>query len=222
VDRLALSSSMAGRRNAPAGHLRQAGARDAAVVPSGASHADPSTAGIVPAIEVHSARLADRRVEAGPVPTRLRIPAVALNAPVVPIGVDEATGAMAVPIDVSIVGWYRFGASPGEGGSSLLVGHVDSRVQGEGVFFRLSQLQPGDGVIIEMGPGRVERFEVVARRSYGKDELPGRVFTRTGQPFLTLVTCGGSFDVSTRHYSDNVVVFAAPVAPSPATVDGMS
>jgi hypothetical protein len=53
---------------------------------------------------------------------------------------------------------------------------------------------------------------VVARRSYGKQDLPDLLFTRAGSPFLTLVTCGGVFDQSTRHYSDNVVVYAVPVS----------
>jgi len=32
-----------------------------------------------------------------------------------------------------------------------------------------------------------------------------------GSPVLTLITCGGSFSESTRHYDSNVVVYAVPV-----------
>jgi hypothetical protein len=34
------------------------------------------------------------------------------------------------------------------------------------------------------------------------------VFFRLGEPVLRLITCGGSFDRSTGHYRDNIIVFA--------------
>jgi hypothetical protein len=36
------------------------------------------------------------------------------------------------------------------------------------------------------------------------------LFGRRGRPILSLITCGGSFDLMSRSYSDNVVVFAVP------------
>jgi hypothetical protein len=42
-----------------------------------------------------------------------------------------------------------------------------------------------------------------------KEALPvGRIWDRTRRPVLRLITCGGSFDQSTGHYRDNVVVYA--------------
>jgi hypothetical protein len=41
----------------------------------------------------------------------------------------------------------------------------------------------------------------------GRDE---RIWNRTSQPVLRLITCGGSFDRSTGHYRDNVIVYARP------------
>jgi sortase (surface protein transpeptidase) len=160
---------------------------------------------------VHSARLFDSRQPRGPAPSGLRITAIGVDARIVPVGVVSGTTAMEVPADISAVGWYRFGPSPGEPGSSLLVGHVDSRIRGAGVFFRLTQLRPGDQVVVEFGPSQSERFRVMARRLYPKNRLPTLAFTRTGRSFLTLVTCGGSFDERTHHYLSNVVVFAVRV-----------
>jgi hypothetical protein len=37
------------------------------------------------------------------------------------------------------------------------------------------------------------------------------VFDRGGNRRLTLITCGGTFDTSTRTYSDNIVVTARSV-----------
>ena len=46
----------------------------------------------------------------------------------------------------------------------------------------------------------------------GKAELVNTgVFDRNGKPRLQLITCGGSFDTSSRTYSDNVIVTAIPV-----------
>jgi len=45
-----------------------------------------------------------------------------------------------------------------------------------------------------------------------KEQLPvDRLFTRSGPPRLTLVTCGGPFQTERRSYRDNVVVTAEPV-----------
>ena len=54
----------------------------------------------------------------------------------------------------------------------------------------------------------VERVE---RRP--KEALPaGRIWNRTREPVLRLITCGGGFDRSTGHYRDNIIVFAGPTS----------
>ncbi len=143
-------------------------------------------------------------------PAGLRIPGIGVDAAVVPVGVDVGTGLTAVPEDIGRVGWYRFGPAPGEPGSAVLLGHVDSHDQGLGAFFRLSSLQPGDRVVVLLADGSSRAFTVVGRRSYPKTALPVAVFDRTGPPRLALITCGGAFDRATRHYADNVVVYAIP------------
>src|SRR5215218_8830716 len=40
-------------------------------------------------------------------PVRIRLPALGVDAPVAPVGIDDQ-GQMAVPLDVATVGWYRF------------------------------------------------------------------------------------------------------------------
>jgi hypothetical protein len=35
-----------------------------------------------------------------------------------------------------------------------------------------------------------------------------RIWNRTSEPVLRLITCGGSFDRSSGHYRDNIIVFA--------------
>jgi LPXTG-site transpeptidase (sortase) family protein len=119
---------------------------------------------------------------------------------------------MEIPDDVRTVGWYRFGPSPGGPGSAVLVGHVDSRVAGPGVFFRLSSLRQGDEVRVQLAGGRWRAFEVVSRRLVPKDDIPAGAFVRHGRPILTLITCGGGFDPAVGAYTHNVVVAAVPTS----------
>jgi hypothetical protein len=163
-----------------------------------------------PGIVVRSALLQDYRPPRSPAPTSLRIDAIGLVAPVAAVGVEADGRSIEVPADVGTIGWYRFGPVPGADGSAVLLGHVDSHVQGAGAFFRLRELRPGDVVTVRFADDSRSSFRVVGRRSFPKDELPAELFQRSGRPVLTLVTCGGAFDETTRTYADNVVVFAVP------------
>ena len=155
----------------------------------------------------------------GPVPTRvarkqepvgrpvsIAIPAAGVNARVVPVGL-RPDRTMEVPA-VGLAGWYEAGPRPGEAGPAVIVGHVDSR-SGPAVFFRLGELQRGDRVVIGQAGGVARSFVVKRVERSAKEALPvERIWNRTRQPVLRLITCGGSFDRSTGHYRDNVVVYA--------------
>jgi LPXTG-site transpeptidase (sortase) family protein len=147
-----------------------AGAGPAATAPAGTAVAEPATTAP---------------------PVRIRVGDIAVDAPVVPVGVDPA-GQMEVPVDVSTVGWYRFGPGPGAAaGSSVLSGHVDDSVQGRGAFYALTDLTEGDRVEIDLADGGVVAYQVTGVERIDKDELPvDRLFARDGAPVLTLVTCG--------------------------------
>jgi hypothetical protein len=143
-------------------------------------------------------------------PVALRIPKIGVTARVEPVGVDADSGEFEVPPSVDVVGWYRFG--PGleaTAGSIVVAGHVDSAAQGRGAFFRLRELGVGDRLTVTGADRAVRRYRVVAREEYTKSKIPlERYFARDGSPRLTLITCGGPFDRTTRHYRDNIVVTA--------------
>ncbi len=145
-------------------------------------------------------------------PVRLAVSAVGISAPVVPVGVT-ATGEAQIPDRIDTVGWYRYGPAPGTAaGSIVLMGHVDDAVQGEGAFFRLHEIGAGAIVTVTTRDGVEHRFRVVGRQQYPKTAVPLQaLFSRTGAPRLTLITCGGSFNRSARSYLDNIVVTAVPV-----------
>lgn len=153
--------------------------------------------------------LADR---SSAVPVRLRVDALGVDAPVDPYGIDD-NGQMDVPTNVSDVGWYRYGPIPGERGSAVLAAHVDLAGQGPGVFFDLRMLEPGDQIMITFSDGSEQWFAATARTVYEKEELPlDAIFSRSGSPVLTLITCGGGFNRSIQRYDSNVVVYAVPIA----------
>ncbi|RBY87525.1 class F sortase [Blastococcus sp. TF02A-26] len=148
---------------------------------------------------------------AAPVPVRLSLPSLGVDAPVDAVGVAE-DGQMALPEDVSRVGWYRFGPPPGEVGSAVVAGHVDDAEQGLGALAALREAEPGDEVLVTDSAGAVTRWRVVGRELITKQELPlAELFARDGAPRLVLVTCGGPFLPEYRSYRDNVVVVAEPV-----------
>ncbi|RGC66684.1 Sortase family protein [Micromonospora sp. MW-13] len=143
-------------------------------------------------------------------PVRITIPAIDVRADLVPVGAS-ATGEVEVPPSdrPAVAGWYRLGASPGEAGNAVVVGHVDSRESGPAVFFALGRLKPGDRIQVTRSDARVATFAVDGVGSYPKARFPTDLVYGAGPaPRLRLVTCGGRFDERARSYLDNVVVFA--------------
>lgn len=158
----------------------------------------------LPTFTHRSARLEDvaRR------PVALRIDALDISAAVTPIGSD-ASGNLDVPQDAGAVAWYEAGSVPGAAGSAVLAGHVDYNGL-RGVFFNLDQLHRGDPIVVSLDDGTTMTFEVTRRNAYDKAALPTtELFTGNGPPVLTLITCGGDFDSTTRHYTANTIVQAA-------------
>ncbi|WFG43022.1 class F sortase [Pseudonocardia alni] len=146
------------------------------------------------------------------VPAVLELPARGLSAPVDAVG-TAPNGGMVVPDQVRTVGWWAPGVLPGgASGSAVIAGHVDSRTQGIGFLSVLPQLVAGEPVVVRGADGRTAAYRVVARREYGKHDLPREVFRRDGDPQLVLVTCGGVFDPAAGSYESNIVVYAVPTA----------
>jgi LPXTG-site transpeptidase (sortase) family protein len=144
------------------------------------------------------------------VPTSISIEGVGVaEAPVIDVGVEE-NGDMEIP-GADSVGWYRFNATPGEAGSAVLAAHIAFDGQ-PGVFRYLDEANVSDRVVVEFDDGTRSEFEIVELAQYDKQELPDeRVFAKTGDPVLTLITCGGDFNRSLRSYEDNIVAYAIPI-----------
>lgn len=149
-------------------------------------------------------------------PLELRIPAIGVSSSMVELGLNP-DDTVEVPTDFQRAGWFEPGPSPGELGSAVILGHVDS-YRGPAVFFRLRSLKPGDAVEVGLADGAVAHFAVTAVETYLKDQFPAeRVYGPHGDSAaLQLVTCGGEFDRKARSYLSNIVAYTSLVAVTPA------
>ena len=143
---------------------------------------------------------------------RLVIPDIDVDAPMVSVGFDN-DGAMGVPEGPVEVGWFRYGAAPGQQGNALVDGHVDWTDRQTGiprgaVFWHLARLSVGSMVIVRSSD-REFTYAVTEKRRYRWDDPEGvSVLQPTTDARITLITCGGVFDRSTRNYSMREVVIA--------------
>jgi Sortase domain len=143
-------------------------------------------------------------------PVYLSIPAIGVHTRLVRLGLTTQ-GTLQVPSSTSVAGWYTGSPRPGQVGSAIIAGHIDSYL-GPGVFFRLRLLRPGDRVYVRHANGTLAVFRVYAEHMYAKDRFPTqKVYGPAPDPELRLITCGGMFDAAIGSYLSNVVVYAAQV-----------
>ncbi|MEK0099355.1 class F sortase [Streptomyces sp. NPDC056002] len=139
---------------------------------------------------------------------RVRIPAIQVDAPVMPVGVDRDGWVDAPPPeDPNLAGWFTGGVTPGEKGTAVIVGHVDN-AQGPAVFYGLGSLKKGNRVQVVRKDKKTAVFEIYGIEVFKKANFPGtRVYGSKGAPELRVITCGGGFSKE-NGYDGNVVVFA--------------
>jgi sortase (surface protein transpeptidase) len=152
-----------------------------------------------------------RRFRPTPAPVRVEIPAIGVATRLQRLG-RAGDGTIEVPHGPDkwdVAGWYKDGTRPGDPGSAVILGHVDSK-SGPAVFYRLRELRRGDQIEVDRAGGSRVTFTVQRVEQYPKRRFPtAEVYYPTLEPMLRLVTCGGAFNTATGHYTDNVIVFAS-------------
>ncbi len=147
-------------------------------------------------------------------PVSVAIPAIGVRSPLLRLGLNP-DGTMAVPdlaTSANEAAWYEYSVTPGQIGTAVIEGHVDSEV-GPAVFYRLGALHPGDHINVALADGMTAVFRVTGVRKYTKSDFPTEmIYGPTHYSSLRLVTCGGTFDYATGHYLSSVVVFASLVS----------
>jgi len=144
------------------------------------------------------------------VPESIYIPRINVRAKIISLGLTPS-GTAAVPSLTTpfLTSWYDRGPTPGQPGTAVIFGHVDSAQVGPVVFYNLGNLRPGDLVYVALEDRQTAVFRVYSAALYLKADFPTRtVYSYTSWPTLRLITCGGEFDKATGHYLGNTVVFA--------------
>jgi LPXTG-site transpeptidase (sortase) family protein len=143
--------------------------------------------------------------------TRLVVPKIGVNAPIVVLGILP-DGTMASPKGPTEVAWYTFSSKPGEVGNVVMAGHLDYINYGAAVFYRLRDLRPGDDLQVVLSDGTQVKYVVESVTAYDEATAPiADIVGRTPNEAITLITCAGSFDRSSREYNKRLVVRGARV-----------
>ena len=146
-------------------------------------------------------------------PVAVSIPAIGVRSSLLHLGLN-ADGSIQVPSLYSQpmeAAWYKYSVTPGQIGSSVIEGHVDT-LNGPAVFYRLGALRPGNTIDVTLTDGVTAVFRITGVREYPKDNFPSKtIYGASDYAALRLITCGGAFDFSTGHYLSSTVVFASLV-----------
>jgi LPXTG-site transpeptidase (sortase) family protein len=144
------------------------------------------------------------------VPVELVIESIGVNAPIEPVGLLD--GGMAVPALPEYVGWYKFGAVPGERGSAVLAGHVNWRDSPDAVFTHLKDVSIGDHITVKHSNGEMITFSVFKITSYPLSADATEVFSSyDGLSYLNLITCGGTWNQEIGSHELRLVVSAIKI-----------
>jgi LPXTG-site transpeptidase (sortase) family protein len=143
-----------------------------------------------------------------PDPVSISIPAIGVDARVILLGLNPDR-TIEVPTNLADTGWFEPGPEPGEQGSAVIVGHLES-LAGPGVFERLRELRAGDTISIRLRNGETVRYVADSMLRVPKSDFPtNRVYAQTKQPTLRLITCAGDMNSATGYHPDNYIVFAS-------------
>jgi hypothetical protein len=137
-------------------------------------------------------------------PAQLLIPSLDVHRSVEGVGANRF-GVMNLPVNAWNAGWYQGGPIPGAPGDAVIEGHAGFPNQPM-IFGKLSTLRSGDQVVVVLGDGSKRLFAVVSKASYPIGKAPAGFGEPYGLPRLTLVTCSGDFDDTTKSYSRRLVV----------------
>ena len=137
------------------------------------------------------------------------MPAIGVDANIMQLGLNADKTVQVPPLsEVRTAGWYKYSATPGATGPSVILGHIDSAQYGKGVFLELGDVKQGNIVTVLRADHMLATFSVTSVAEYPKTAFPTqKVYGNTTGSTLRLVTCGGRFDAATGSYLDNIVVY---------------
>ena len=149
-------------------------------------------------------------------PTRVQVRSLGIDSSLVPLGLQpDRTVEVPSISQPEQAGWFKYGASPGAVGPSVILGHVNGSGR-KGVFSELASATPGSQIVVDRAGGEKAVFTVTAVREFSKKDFPTQlVYGKTSSPELRLVTCGGILDRTANNYLSNIIVFATLTGTAP-------
>jgi len=174
----------------------------------------PTTGGRRPGPIGRDAVAVARRASVSPV--AIQIDTAAVDAEIERVNIVD--GVMQNPSGPWVVSWYEDLAGLGEGGNVVMAGHVDYWNVGPAVFWALQNpgMAKGDTIRVVGENEQVYEYQVEWSKLYTLDELTpdtinADIVGPTDSESLTLITCGGEFDVARGEYLSRMVVRATLV-----------
>lgn len=141
-------------------------------------------------------------------PVKVSIPSIGVTSSLMELGLNpDGTVEVPPPEKGMTAGWYTGGATPGEAGAAVIIGHNDTRF-GKAVFHDLQKITKGADITVADSLGESARFTVTDTESVSKDSFPTeKVYGDTADHALRLITCDGDFDAE-GHPVNNLIVYA--------------
>jgi sortase A len=120
-------------------------------------------------------------------PERLVIQSVGIDTPVVPVEPVLSRGRLVWQTADSAAGHHAGSALPGENGTVVLSGHLNTPLSGGGAVFRtLPNIRVGDVIQVYAG-GLVYRYEVREMKLVRPEQVDA--IPSGAEPLITLITC---------------------------------
>lgn len=141
-------------------------------------------------------------------PATLIVPKLGVEVAVESVGMD-AKGRMDVPKNVLNSAWYNLGVRAGQSGNAVFAAHYDKPDGSPAVFYKLKTLSQGDVIQVIDASGKTKEFLVTETRIVKTNQFPlEEVFGVTDKKRVNLITCGGTWDLNKKDYSERTIVFS--------------
>lgn len=143
-------------------------------------------------------------------PLTISIPSLGINAPVTESGTDTE-GALQLPTSDKATRYNGAAEIGARAGSTVIAGHVNFPDGSPGALAPLANVTKGSPIYITDAAGMRHIYTATTAETLVKTQLPGSLFTTTGQPQLVLITCGGPIENTGNGilgYTHNTVITA--------------
>lgn len=141
-------------------------------------------------------------------PRKIMLPDINIDGCIMQVGIDKH-GAIAVPNNIHLAGWYTNSPLPGSKGVSIIDGHASGKYN-PGIFKKLEELNRGDQFKIEFGDKTAKTFMVVDVQKLSVEETTKKMYQQIPNvdSQLNLITCTGNYDSRQNQYDKRVLVIS--------------